>query len=149
MDPTSRDLHELRLGLYGTAADRERLLGEFRALLDAEAPGRWKLLTAEADDPVDDELTVADLYAELPVQWRAEHPAESPGERAVFELRAGVLATFPEARVLLDALTRAVCPDPEHPGPCPVPWSSSGVTPPLDPADRAYLAHHYASLRTP
>ncbi|MFD0381826.1 hypothetical protein ACFQ2B_03625 [Streptomyces stramineus] len=89
---------------------------------------------------------MAGLYEELPEQWRVEHPGQEPGERTVTELRVGVLGDTGQLRELLDALTALACPDPVHPGPCPVPWSA-GFSEPLDEESRARLESRYGHLR--
>ncbi|MBF6332968.1 hypothetical protein IU452_31180 [Nocardia transvalensis] len=71
-----------------------------------------------------------------------------PDGRSVFELRAGVLAEKDRAEQVLDELTRLLCPDPVHSGPCPIPWSSSAIgTDADDDTYRNYLERHYGRLR--
>ncbi|MDA0565084.1 hypothetical protein LG943_12245 [Streptomonospora sp. S1-112] len=43
--------------------------------------------------------------------------------RGVHEIRLGVYATEEEAAEIKRRITRLLCPDPDHAGPCPVPWS--------------------------
>ncbi|CCH31355.1 hypothetical protein ABZ816_03660 [Actinosynnema sp. NPDC047251] len=45
------------------------------------------------------------------------------GEREIQEIRIGVYATEEQARELVERFMLVLCPDPEHAGPCPVPWS--------------------------
>ncbi|MBV2365171.1 hypothetical protein ACFPZ0_04795 [Streptomonospora nanhaiensis] len=44
-------------------------------------------------------------------------------EHGVREIRLGVYATEEQAEELKRRITRLLCPDPDHAGPCPVPWS--------------------------
>ncbi|MBB5956412.1 hypothetical protein FHS29_002998 [Saccharothrix tamanrassetensis] len=44
-------------------------------------------------------------------------------ERGVQEIRIGVYATEEQARELIEQVKLLLCPDPDHTGPCRVPWS--------------------------
>ncbi|MDK1473209.1 hypothetical protein QNO07_07195 [Streptomyces sp. 549] len=46
-------------------------------------------------------------------------------ERQLYELRLGVYATHGQAKDLLERAERLLCPEPEHDGPCEIPWSSA------------------------
>lgn len=43
----------------------------------------------------------------------------------VWELRVGVHCTAEQARDLVDRIQLLLCPDPGHPPPCPIPWSTA------------------------
>ena len=49
-------------------------------------------------------------------------PEQRPG---LWELRVGVWATREEADALKERVQRLLCPDPEHQGPCPIPWETA------------------------
>lgn len=49
----------------------------------------------------------------------------SSDEAGVWEVRLGVHATREQAEEIKERIARLLCPDPEHPPPCPVPWSLS------------------------
>ena len=51
--------------------------------------------------------------------------APEPGPAGVWEIRVGVHCTEAQARDLLEAVARLLCPDPEHAPPCPIPWSTA------------------------
>ncbi|MGW0731343.1 hypothetical protein [Streptomyces sp. NPDC002851] len=137
------DVWELRIGVYATREQLDSLLARAGELLAERVPA-WTLDSVGSQEPAEPEgsegsgdpaddagaepFTVAELYEELPEQWRVEHPGRDAAGRDVYEVRAGGLAVSErEAREVLDALLRLLCPDPEHIGPCAVPWSSSGV----------------------
>lgn len=44
-------------------------------------------------------------------------------ERRVQEIRIGVYATEDQARELVEQVKLLLCPEPEHSGPCRIPWS--------------------------
>ncbi|MCT2587037.1 hypothetical protein [Actinophytocola gossypii] len=48
--------------------------------------------------------------------------SENPG---VWEIRVGVHATERQAREVVERIQRLLCQDPDHAGPCAVPWSTS------------------------
>lgn len=60
----------------------------------------------------------------------------------MFEIRLGVYATEAEATRVVEAITALLCPDPEHPGPCPVPWSVG-----IAPGDDELYAHLHEQAR--
>ncbi|RCV54713.1 hypothetical protein DEF23_07190 [Marinitenerispora sediminis] len=91
-------------------------------------------------------MPLAEFYGELPEQWRAEHPGEEPGERMIHEIRVGMYLPEAHGHDLRQRLNRVVCPDLQHSGPCPIPWSSS-YTDPAEEAERDYLERRYARLR--
>jgi len=47
--------------------------------------------------------------------------------RGVWEIRLGIYATPEQAEVIQERVSRALCPDPDHAPPCPIPWSLSLV----------------------
>ncbi|SFO61335.1 hypothetical protein SAMN05216207_11112 [Pseudonocardia ammonioxydans] len=56
-------------------------------------------------------------------------------ESEVWELRVGVYCTAEQARDLVDRIQLLLCPDPDHPPPCPIPWSTAHWS--LDAAEAA------------
>lgn len=52
--------------------------------------------------------------------------ADVEGEPSVWEVRIGIYATRRQAWEVKERFTRLLCPEPEHPPPCPIPWSASG-----------------------
>lgn len=42
---------------------------------------------------------------------------------SVWEVRLGIHATEKQAEEVKEAITRLLCPDPDHAPPCPIPWS--------------------------
>lgn len=104
--------------MYATEDDLARVVDGFRRRLDA-GPEAYELVVA-ADQ--------GELYEELPQQWRCQYPGADPGERRVYEARVGVRAGRPRMDEVREALTRVVCPDPEHASPCPVPWAAGYTT---------------------
>ncbi|MEU4803938.1 hypothetical protein [Actinosynnema sp. NPDC023587] len=62
------------------------------------------------------------------------------GEREVKEIRIGVYATEEQARDLVERIKLVLCPEPEHAGPCAVPWSV-GLVP-----GEALTDDHYPEL---
>lgn len=148
------DLWEPRVGVYADDDAIDRLLDRARGLLKGQVASSLverfdAAASAESDIEHDDEvepMSLAELYSALPEQWRIEHPGRDPGRRSVFELRAGVLTDEDHAEQVLDDLTRLMCPDPAHSGPCPIPWSASR-TGAVDDTYRDYLERHYGQLR--
>ncbi|MFD7504692.1 hypothetical protein [Streptomyces sp. NPDC059850] len=102
--------------MYATEGDLARVVGGFHRLLD-EDPEAYELAVVAVED--------RELYEELPQQWRCQYPGADPGERGVYEVRVG-LARSGRSRMdeVREALTRVICPDPEHASPCPVPWAA-------------------------
>ena len=54
------------------------------------------------------------------------NPANGKG---TFEIRIGLWATQEQAFEVQERLIRALCPEPEHSGPCEIPWSSAVLEP--------------------
>ena len=107
MEPAHRR-PEVRLGVYGTGEEIEALVARARASLAVD-------VTLVRGPEVDD------LHEDLAVQWAVEHPGARPSpEHGFAELRV-VPSGDPDS--LKDALTRLICPEPEHDGPCAIPWS--------------------------
>ena len=50
-----------------------------------------------------------------------DEPLES--RRRVWSVRMVIEATEEEAEAVTEALARALCPDDDHDGPCPIPWT--------------------------
>lgn len=50
-----------------------------------------------------------------------------PQERRLWQVKVAVLATPAEHEELLDRLTDVLCPDPDHEGPCAIPWAMHSV----------------------
>lgn len=46
-----------------------------------------------------------------------------PSEAKLWEVRLGIYATRQDAEAVVEQVTRLLCPNPEHPPPCPIPWS--------------------------
>ena len=61
--------------------------------------------------------------------------------KAFFELKVGVYCTEAQARRLVDEIQLLLCPDPEHNGPCPIPWTTTYLH-----LDRPEVAENYAEL---
>jgi hypothetical protein len=60
------------------------------------------------------------------------------GGHKVWQISAVIEATEEQARQALDAIALALCPDPEHDGYCPIPWTTWSVRfDDLDEEDRA------------
>ncbi|GAA5067364.1 hypothetical protein [Nocardia callitridis] len=47
-------------------------------------------------------------------------------EPAVWEIRLGIFATEAEAGEVKQRIIHALCPNPDHAPPCPIPWEISG-----------------------
>ncbi|GLZ81760.1 hypothetical protein Afil01_65670 [Actinorhabdospora filicis] len=106
-------MYEIIIGLYGTAKDVTRIGTAAADLLEARALGA--------------SLSIVDgggRHDDLAEQWRITHPGTDPGTRAAFELRVGLESGPVDVAALTEAITRVVCPDPEHSTPCRVPWDS-------------------------
>lgn len=56
-----------------------------------------------------------------PVQ-RNKSPATTQ-EKRLWQVKIALVATAVEHEELLDRLGEVLCPDPDHEGPCPVPWA--------------------------
>ncbi|MER6524927.1 hypothetical protein [Streptomyces sp. NPDC001508] len=54
----------------------------------------------------------------------AEGGAERPG---LWQVKIAFLATPAQHEELLDGLADVLCPEPDHEGPCPVPWGMHSV----------------------
>jgi|GEM_PF-6977578 len=54
------------------------------------------------------------------------HETDGNGEDepGVWEVRIGIYATQQQAYEVQERFTRLLFPDPEHPPPCPIPWSA-------------------------
>jgi hypothetical protein len=50
-------------------------------------------------------------------------PGNPASGRGTHEIRVGVWASEEQAQELVERISRALCPDPEHRGPCAVPWA--------------------------
>ena len=59
-------------------------------------------------------------------------------ERTVWQLTVVIEATAEQKDAALEAVARALCPDEDHPGYCPVPWTTMACRfDDLDPEDKA------------
>ncbi|GAA1988833.1 hypothetical protein GCM10009799_13160 [Nocardiopsis rhodophaea] len=152
------DLREVQVGIYGTRSDLHWYLEEIRELLDETkqhgSPGMaYELHYLESDAPGSPEVpeenqtSIAEMYEELPEQWRDEHPGETPDNRSVFEVRVGILSTWEEYDYLNERLPLLICPEPFHKGPCRMPWSVASCSSSVSPELRVYLEARYAHLR--
>ena len=57
------------------------------------------------------------------MEMRASGSSTEP--KAVFEVKVGVYCTEAQARKLVDDIGLMLCPDPEHNGSCPIPWTTA------------------------
>ncbi|WP_432523206.1 hypothetical protein [Kineococcus sp. SYSU DK006] len=56
-------------------------------------------------------------------------PTNPASGKGTYEIRIGLWATRKQAFEVQERLTRALCPEPEHSGPCKIPWSSAVLEP--------------------
>ncbi|WP_432482906.1 hypothetical protein [Kineococcus esterisolvens] len=56
-------------------------------------------------------------------------PTNPANGKGTYEIRIGLWATREQAFEAHERLTRALCPEPQHSGPCESPWSSAVVPP--------------------
>lgn len=68
-------------------------------------------------------------------------PRSNTEPKAFFELKVGVYCTEAQARGLVDEIGLLLCPDPEHNGPCPIPWTTTYLH-----LDRPEVAEIYPAL---
>jgi hypothetical protein len=69
-------------------------------------------------------------------------------DRTVWMISAVIEATEDDATAALEAIARALCPDEDHPGYCPVPWTLISCRfDDLDPEERADWAADFAKDR--
>ncbi|MFE7356901.1 hypothetical protein ACFU8Q_27985 [Streptomyces sp. NPDC057543] len=54
-------------------------------------------------------------------------PDDTPEQPRLWQVKIAMVATAAEHEELMDRLTDVLCPDPEHEGPCPVPWAMHSV----------------------
>ncbi|MER7077320.1 hypothetical protein SAMN02982929_04734 [Saccharopolyspora kobensis] len=118
-------LTEVRIGIYATPDDAARITEECGAVLRESGVAHELSLTGPERTPAGRDMAISEVYDELPEQWRLQHPAADPGSRHIHEISIGLVTAHPETTPIRDALTRVICPDPEHSSPCPIPWSSS------------------------
>ncbi|MDA3649613.1 hypothetical protein LZ318_08180 [Saccharopolyspora indica] len=118
-------LAEIRIGIYATPDDASRITEECGAVLRESAVVHELSLVGPERTPAGGHMPLTEVYDELPEQWRLQHPATDPGSRRIHEIRIGLVTAHPETAPIRDALTRVICPDPEHTSPCPIPWSAS------------------------
>jgi hypothetical protein len=119
-------LFEIRLDVYATPADLMALRADCARLL-IESGGPHRLTIASEETP------------ELVEQWHIENPGHSPGDRAGHQLRIGGYTDRYAIARLREALVRLLCPQPEHPSGCPIPWSIMQLDDELE--------HEYGALR--
>ncbi|RKT82390.1 hypothetical protein SAMN05421805_11640 [Saccharopolyspora antimicrobica] len=118
-------LTEIRFGIYATPDDAARITEGCGAVLRESGVAHELSLTGPERTASAEDMPLTEVYDELPEQWRLQHSATDPGSRRIHEIRIGLATGHPESAPIRDALTRVICPDPEHPSPCPIPWSSS------------------------
>ncbi|MFC7328408.1 hypothetical protein [Marinactinospora rubrisoli] len=145
------DLFEARIGVFATPDGVAKTVAALSALLRKEgsmsAPLPWDIKVVEEDDGTDpDDMPLTEFYDELPDQWHAEHPGEDPGERTVHEIRVGMFLPEAQGHEIRQRLNLVLCPELQHSGPCPIPWSSSYVDP-ITESERDYLERTYPRLR--
>jgi hypothetical protein len=142
---SSVGLFEIQLGIYAADGDIAAIVDGCKRALGERVP--WQLRVVEGRlGTRPGGIPLSEFYDELPQQWSDEHLREEPGQRQVCEIRVGLLATRREMDNLREELTRVLCPEPDHSGPCPVPWSA-GYSDDSDDFDRAYLNKEYGALR--
>ncbi|MCI2237788.1 hypothetical protein MO973_16375 [Paenibacillus sp. TRM 82003] len=56
-------------------------------------------------------------------------PINPANGKGTYEIRIGLWATEEQAFAVKERLTRALCPESEHSGPCEIPWSSAVLPP--------------------
>ena len=69
----------------------------------------------------------------------ASRPNTEP--KAYFELTVGAYCTEAQARSLVEEIGLLLCPDPDHNGPCPIPWTTTYLS-----LDRPEAAENYPAL---
>ncbi|QUH02922.1 hypothetical protein HUO13_20755 [Saccharopolyspora erythraea] len=140
---TSTHLFEIQLGVYATGDDVAGLLSGCARLLDERSLPHDLRLVGREQDAEHERMPLAQRYADLAHQWKLTHPDADAGARDFFEIQVGLHASQTEMDSVREALTRVVCPDPEHRSPCPIPWESaySGV-------EQADVAERYGHLRS-
>ena len=132
----------VHLGIFASPRDRDRLLErgvENVSSIEGVVVRNACYASAEEAAALDSDLTVSDLYAELPEQWRDEHPGKDPGRRETGEIRITVVSRKPDPQTVMDALAHVACPSLEHAGPCPVPWSADFIEDDDDASSAEYL----------
>ncbi|MER7012948.1 hypothetical protein ABT324_16135 [Saccharopolyspora sp. NPDC000359] len=130
-------LAEIRIGIYATPADAARLVEECGATLRRSAVPHEVSAVEQDQAQAGEEVPLAEFYDELPQQWRLENPGACPGARRAHEIRVLLVTSRPRLDALREELSRTICPDPAHAGPCPIPWASSSSA----------SGRRYASLR--
>lgn len=137
----SETVFAVHLGVFASPDDRDRVMtrgAETVGALDGVTVRDVRHASAGQPAALDPDLPVGDLYAELPEQWREENPGQEPGPRETGEIRVVVTGSTADLEKAMDALTRAACPQEDHSGPCPIPWSA-GFVRADDDASAAYL----------
>lgn len=69
----------------------------------------------------------------------ASRPNTDP--KAYFEIKVGAYCTEVQARRLADEIGLLLCPDRDHNGPCPIPWTTTYLS-----LDRPEVAEIYPAL---
>ncbi|MFG3018754.1 hypothetical protein ACGFZQ_09385 [Streptomyces sp. NPDC048254] len=54
----------------------------------------------------------------------AQEPPEQPG---LWQVKIALVATAAQHEELMDRISDLLCPDPNHDGPCPIPWGMHSV----------------------
>jgi hypothetical protein len=79
---------------------------------------------------------------------RRRRDLDRMNEKTVWAIKVLIEATREEADEALEAIARALCPDEDHPGYCPVPWTTVLCAfDDLDPNERAQWTESFADDR--
>jgi hypothetical protein len=71
-------------------------------------------------------------------------------ERTIWQLSVVIEATVDQRDAAFEAVARALCPDDDHSGPCPVPWTTIACRfDDLDPDDKASWQESFDLDRQP
>lgn len=142
--PTGAGPFEIQLGLYATAEDITSIVEICKRSLGQRVP--WRLSVTKEPGTRPGGMPLTEFYDDLPQQWSDEHPGADPGQRQIYEIRVGPVATHGEMESVREDLARVLCPDPDHRSPCPVPWATS-YSDAADDCDRADPEERYTAKR--
>ncbi|GAA1160716.1 hypothetical protein GCM10009654_16320 [Streptomyces hebeiensis] len=147
---TSAHLYEIQVGIFATPGGVEKVAEGFEHLLRQRAVPYVLTVLDQDQRTRDGEMKLSEFYDELPPHWTDLRGGADPGDRRVHEFRIGVLLPSREQMdALRSALTSTLCPDPDHDGACPIPWSSGFVDGQggVYRENERYLNRQYAPLR--